>query len=169
MDFENHLVLKILSSYFLTTQVPGFTRFELRKQLIRLKSCSKTIREYQFYEGLMIKFNFSDFNKMRAFTYNSQTSSYYSISVINTFKLKKLLLNYKFWTIIQFRIYITFIAYRSINIGSGSCHSAIEIHINNQNNPLIVEAYKNIFAYTPENLYSVFKLMTRDELLTMAF
>ena len=163
LTIESHLVLVLLSSFFKScSKINNFGKIELRKQLIRLGSCSKTLHQIKFYEGFLFKFNFSDFNKVRAFTRNTFSVDYYrNIKLMRPFPANP----WTLWTITQWRFHIAKCTWYDVNY-SGGCFWIHNSWIKNQE---CIDAFDNILEYSLENIHSVIKLLSLEELKTLGY
>ena len=167
ITIEHHIILSLLSNFFLNGKITGITRFQLRKALIRLRACSKTLRDTKFYEGLMIKFNFSDFNKIRAFMmYGFETGYYPNLKVMRyTFNIYN---NYhsRNWTILQWRMHITISTYHAAKYRDGPYWID---HCSWLDNKACRECYHSFQEKTLENIYTAVKHLTLDELQSLGW
>lgn len=165
LTIENHLVLSLLSFYFKEySKIDGFGRIELRKLLIRLRSCSKTLHQIKFYETQLVKFNFSDFNKVRAFTTRGGPFSvdyYKNLKLMRPFPTNP----WTLWTITQWRFHIARCTWYDVKY-SGGCFWVHNSWIKNQE---CMDAFDNILDYSLENIYSAVKLLTLEELKTIGY
>ena len=165
LTIESHLVLILLSSFFKGhSKIDNFGKIELRKQLIRLGSCSKTLHQIKFYEGLMFNFNFSDFNKVRAFTTRGGPFSvdyYKNLKLMRPFPANP----WTLWTITQWRFHIAACTWYDVKY-SGGCFWVHNSWIRNQE---CIDAFDNILEYSLENIYSAVKIMSLEELKTIGY
>jgi len=161
LTIENHLILILLSSFFKqNSKIDNFGKIELRKQLIRLGSCSKTLHQSKFYEGLMFNFNFSDFNKVRASTRGTFSVDYYkNLKLMRPFPTNP----WTLWTITQWWFHIAVCTWFDVNY-SGGC---FWIHNSWITNRECIDAFNNILEYTLENIYSVVKHLSLEDLKSL--
>lgn len=167
ITIENYIILSLLSDFFLKGNVSGISHFQLRKSLIRLRACSKTLRDTKFYEGLMIKFNFSDFNKVRAcLDPDFSVRIFYPCLKVMRFSM----FSYnptRDWTILQWRMHLTICAYYAVKYRGGDPY-----WIDNcpwLDNKACRECYHSFQEKTLENIYTAVKHLTLEELQSLGW
>jgi len=174
ITIEHHIILSLLSDFFLKGNVSGISRFQLRKALIRLRACSKTLRDTKFYEGLMIKFNFSDFNKVRAcLDPDFSVRNFYPLLKVMRFSnLDSYLyewLNYnptRDWTILQWRMHLTICTYHAIIYKGGPYWVDNCLWLDNK---ACRECYHSFQEKTLENIYTAVKYLTLEQLKSLGW
>lgn len=164
-----NIVFYILSSYFLkNTSIEGYSKYELRKQLIRFRSICKNTREYTFYKVVNIKFNFSDYRKIQTFVQERYTDHWYStLKLMRSFVIQSRYQDLSFdvdkWTKTQWRLHHTISLYGIVKHNKwcwvGQCPWI-------RNEPF-KNAFNDIKEYTPENIDSAMKLMSLNDLMSL--
>jgi hypothetical protein len=168
VSIDSHLVLNILSSYFIgVKKLEGITSFELRKALVCLRSCNKALHGTQLYKVYNLKFNFSDYRKIETFVKKEYTDNWYkNLKLMRSFVIPSRYQDLSFdvdkWTITQWRLHQTISLYGTIKYNKWCWVGQSWI-----NNEPFENSLKSIEDYTPEKIDNAMKLMTLNELMSL--